>query len=95
MYLNETQQKKEMLQWHPAFYAGIQIELAADRENLIFENEHQLGTKPMGIDVLIIKRRQKPEACAHGLKIADASVADVSGKSTRHGKLRGNENFFP
>ena len=54
--MNETQQKKEMLQWHPAFFAGIQIELAADRENLIFENEHQLGTKPMGIDVLIIKK---------------------------------------
>ena len=56
--MNETQQKKEMLQWHPAFFAGIQIELAADRENLIFENEHQLGTKPMGIDVLIIKKEK-------------------------------------
>ena len=44
------------LQWHPAFYAGIQIELKDEADNLIFENEHQLGTKPFGIDVLIIKK---------------------------------------
>lgn len=44
------------LQWHPAFYAGIQIELQNEAEYLIFENEHQLGTKPREIDVLIIKK---------------------------------------
>lgn len=44
-------------QWHPAFYAGAQIELQEDADNLIFENEHQLGTKPKGIDVLIIKKQ--------------------------------------
>lgn len=43
----------------PAFYAGIQIELKDEAENLIFENEHQLGTKPFGIDVLIIKKESK------------------------------------
>ena len=35
------------LQWHPAFYAGLQIELGKDAGNLIFENEHQLSTKPL------------------------------------------------
>lgn len=44
------------LQWHPAFFAGLQIELQDDRENLIFENEHLLGTKPTQIDVLVIKK---------------------------------------
>ena len=44
------------LQWHPAFYAGLQIELQEDKDNLIFENEHQLGTKPKEIDALIIKK---------------------------------------
>lgn len=44
------------LQWHPAFFAGIQIEFEAERDKLIFENEHQLGTKPKQIDVLIIKK---------------------------------------
>lgn len=48
--------KDSMLQWHPAFFAGIQIELAEDAANLTFESEHQLGTKPMQIDVLIIKK---------------------------------------
>ena len=53
-----TQKKKEndATYWHPAFFAGIQIELAEDADNLVFENEHQLGTKPMEIDVLIIKK---------------------------------------
>lgn len=45
-----------VLQWHPAFYAGIQIELADEAQYLSFENEHQLGTKPKEIDVLIIKK---------------------------------------
>ena len=46
----------ELLQWHPAFYAEIQIELADEADRLIFENEHHLGTKPKQIDVLIIKK---------------------------------------
>lgn len=49
-------EKTNVLQWHPAFYAGIQIEFEEERENLLFENEHQLGTKPKEIDVLIIKK---------------------------------------
>ena len=52
----KNQKKSQKLQWHPAFYAGMQIELEEDRDNLIFENEHQLGTKPMEIDILIIKK---------------------------------------
>lgn len=53
--------KRKPLQWHPAFYAGLQIELDAEAENLIFENEHHLGTKPKQIDVLIIKKEtEKP-----------------------------------
>ena len=48
-----------MLQWHPAFYADIQIELEAEADLLIFENEHQLGTKPKEIDVLIVKKEQE------------------------------------
>lgn len=43
------QSKKEIFQWHPAFYAGLQVELKEDAQNLIFENEHQLGTRPKEI----------------------------------------------
>ena len=45
------------LQWHPAFYAGIQIEFGSELDKLIFESEHNLSKKPMQIDVLIIKKR--------------------------------------
>lgn len=51
-------QKEEYLQWHPAFYAAAQIELREEAEYLEFENEHQLSTKPMAIDVLVIKNEQ-------------------------------------
>lgn len=46
----------ENLQWHPAFFAGIQIEFAKEADMLLFESEHTLGTKPKQIDVLIIKK---------------------------------------
>lgn len=49
----------QVLQWHPAFYASLQIEFAEEADKLIFENEHQLGTKPKEIDVLIIKKNSK------------------------------------
>lgn len=54
----EEQNAKDLRQWHPAFFAGIQIELGAESKNLIFENEHQLGTKPKAIDVLIVKKEK-------------------------------------
>lgn len=48
--------RTHVLQWHPAFYADIQIELEEEAGLLVFENEHQLGTKPKEIDVLIVKK---------------------------------------
>ena len=56
--MKEVQTSKEPLQWHPAFYAGIQIELEKESDRLTFENEHQLGTMPKEIDVLIIKKEK-------------------------------------
>ena len=44
------------LQWHPAFYAGIQIELEEEADKLTFQREYPLATKPILIDVLIIKK---------------------------------------
>lgn len=48
--------KETKLQWHPAFYAGIQIEFEEEAEELIFENEYQLGTKPKEVDAVITKK---------------------------------------
>ena len=49
------------LPWHSAFYAGFQIELVEEADKLTFENEHQLGTDPMRIDVLIIKKHTEEQ----------------------------------
>ena len=57
----EQTSEKKLLQWHPAFYAGLQIEFAEEAEKLIFENEHQLSKKPLEIDVLIIKKRAEEQ----------------------------------
>lgn len=54
--MSHAAEEKTILQWHPAFYAGIRISFEQDEEALVFENEHQLGTKPREIDVLIIKK---------------------------------------
>ena len=56
--VKEKEADKKLLQWHPAFYASIQIELSEEADKLIFEQEHNLGTKPMLIDVLVIKKNQ-------------------------------------
>ena len=54
--MNKKTKKKKLIQWHPAFYAGIQIELANEAHKLTFENEHALSSKPKLIDILIIKK---------------------------------------
>lgn len=54
--MDEKTKGQPSLQWQPAFFADIQIEFAEEAEYLTFENEHQLGTKPKEIDVLIIKK---------------------------------------
>lgn len=57
--MREERKRNQPLQWHPAFYAGIQIDLSEETDRLSFENEHLLGTKPKAIDVLIIKKSPK------------------------------------
>ena len=45
--------KNNKIQWHPAFDAALQIELADDADCLTFEPEHLLSKKPMQMDELI------------------------------------------
>ena len=49
--------RKKTLRWHPAFYAGMQIELREDAGRLEFKAEHTLGSEPVRADLLIIKKR--------------------------------------
>ena len=49
------------IQWHPGFVAAMDLELREYRDDLVFEREYNLNTKPLEIDLLIIKK----EASVH------------------------------
>lgn len=43
-------------QWHPGFIGAMDLEFKEDRGMLSFEKEHNLNTKPLQVDLLIIKK---------------------------------------
>lgn len=53
--------EEKKIQWHPAFTAAMELELAESRENLIFEKEYNLNTKPLELDLLVIKKKTDAE----------------------------------
>lgn len=48
--------KDTKIQWHPGFVAAMNLELAQNRKDLIFEKEYNLNTKPLEIDLLVIRK---------------------------------------
>lgn len=48
--------KDTKVQWHPGFVAAMNLELAKNRDDLIFVKEYNLNTKPLEIDLLVIKK---------------------------------------
>lgn len=48
---------KELLQWHPGFYAAFGAEVGEVKLGLRLQNEYPLGTKPIVIDVLAIRTK--------------------------------------
>ena len=46
--------KKPKIQWHPGFFAGMELELK--NYHLDFESEHELTRGPLYIDILIIRK---------------------------------------
>ena len=44
------------IQWHPGFAAAMDLELSANRKDLVYEREYNLNTKPLEIDLLVIKK---------------------------------------
>lgn len=45
------------VQWHPGFVAAMNLELAQNRDALVFEKEYNLNAKPLEIDLLVIKKK--------------------------------------
>lgn len=50
--------KEEYTQWHPAFCSAIKLELVENKEDLDYINEYNINTKPIQIDLLVIKKSQ-------------------------------------
>lgn len=48
--------KNTKVQWHPGFIAAIDLEFARNRGDLVFDKEYNLNTKPLEIDLLVIKK---------------------------------------
>lgn len=48
--------KDTNIQWHPGFVAAMNLELMKNRADLTFEKEYNLNTKPLEIDLLVIKK---------------------------------------
>ena len=44
------------IQWHPGFVAAMDLELREYRDGLVFEKEYNLNTKPLEVDLLVIKK---------------------------------------
>ncbi len=44
------------IQWHPGFVAAMDLEFAENRADLVYEKEYNLNTKPLEIDLLVIKK---------------------------------------
>jgi len=44
------------IQWHSGFVAAMELELTANRKDLVYEREYNLNTKPLEIDLLVIKK---------------------------------------
>ena len=44
------------IQWHAAFVSAMDLELAQNRSDLEYYNEYNLNTKPLEVDLLVIKK---------------------------------------
>lgn len=47
------------MQWHPGFVAAMNLELVAQRNEMIMERERNLNLKPLEIDLLVIKKNRE------------------------------------
>lgn len=53
--------KDKKTQWHPAFCCAVQLELKEDAQYLEYTSEYVLNTKPLQIDLLVIKKKSDIE----------------------------------
>ncbi len=54
--LKENRMEDTKIQWHAAFVSAMNLELAQNRSDLIYHKEYNLNTKPLEVDLLVIKK---------------------------------------
>lgn len=59
MNKNQKDNAPKDIQWHPAFISAMNLELLENQKDLVFEREYNLNTKPLEIDLLIIKKEKE------------------------------------
>lgn len=48
----------QKIQWHPAFCSAVELELLEDYQDLSFEREYNLSSKPLQIDLLVVTKKK-------------------------------------
>ena len=51
-----TKKQSELTQWHPAFCSATKLELVKNKKDLHYHSEYGLNTKPIQIDLLVIRK---------------------------------------
>ena len=55
----ENTMEDTKIQWHAAFVSAMDLELAQNRSDLEYYKEYNLNTKPLEVDLLVIKKDNK------------------------------------
>ena len=53
--------KEIKTQWHPAFCSAVKLKLIQNKGDLDYGNEYNLNSKPIQIDLLVIKKSKYVE----------------------------------
>ena len=48
---------RDRVEWHPGFYGAVELELRKNRDDLVFDREHPLSSKPIVMDLMVIRKR--------------------------------------
>lgn len=51
------------IQWHPAFCSAMRLELKDNKNELDYYNEYNLSSKPLQMDLLVVRRYGTDELC--------------------------------
>lgn len=52
---------EDKIQWHPAFCSAVRLELSKDKNVLEYQNEYNLNSKPLQVDLLVIHKNTRKE----------------------------------